>query len=288
LQKCNVIDFDKFDLPDKAYNSEVLKGGAMKSFFFLAWLINSIAFGSVAAPNSNLTPGALCTPSDSDFTNYDYPEHIARCDRNIGSQEKNQVAQEYGNIPTSQYSSYEFDHMIPLCAGGSNDIKNLWPQPIAQAHQKDVLENDICLQMKAGTLTQAQAVVKVQQWFETNVVPQLADGGSVDCVSSGNKKVHFDIIGDDSITHSSISVTAADGDHEAVHDDDAVSGKPIKLKSPLLKGTLRYSLTEKGAKDRFELFLPLNLSSLPAEFKAFVKIGFDGNYPELEPLNCTQ
>jgi len=37
----------------------------------------------------------------------------------------------------------EIDHLIPLELGGSNDIKNLWPQPFEPrpgAHETDVLE----------------------------------------------------------------------------------------------------------------------------------------------------
>jgi hypothetical protein len=82
-------------------------------------------------PDANKTPGVLCTPQDQNFQGYDYPEHIARCNRNVGIQEKQTIAQEYGSIPESEWPQYEFDHLIPLCAGGSDDIGNLWPQPIA-------------------------------------------------------------------------------------------------------------------------------------------------------------
>ena len=118
-------------------------------------------------PNSSLTPGTLCNSNDPDFTNFDYPEHIARCGRNIAIDEKRAVAQAYGNIPENQWPNYEFDHLIPLCAGGSNRATNLWPQPIAEAHIKDKLENEICIGMKLGKLTQAQAVQKVYAWFNS-------------------------------------------------------------------------------------------------------------------------
>ena len=117
-------------------------------------------------PDRTNTPGVLCQATDADFKDYEYPENIARCNRNIGTAEKMQVAQNYGNIPEANWRDYEFDHMIPLCAGGANDIENLWPQPIAEAHQKDVLENNICLGLRAGTLKQAEAVQKARDWFQ--------------------------------------------------------------------------------------------------------------------------
>jgi hypothetical protein len=77
--------------------------------------------------------------------------------------EKDQVAQRYG-IPKSDYYKYEFDHFIPLNAGGSDDPGNLWPQPLAEAHEKDKVELEVYNGLNNGTLTQAQAVAKIRAW----------------------------------------------------------------------------------------------------------------------------
>ncbi len=122
---------------------------------------------AVTQPDWAKTPGVVCTESDPNFDHYDYPDHVARCKRNVPIAEKYQVAHEYGDIPRDQWPNYEFDHLIPLCAGGSNDIGNIWPQPIDDAHKKDVLENEICIGLKAGTLTQQQALQRVHDWFAT-------------------------------------------------------------------------------------------------------------------------
>lgn len=130
-------------------------------------LITSLAqAGTRTAPNWNVTPGTLCSEDDPEFEKLDYPEQIARCKRSVSHDEKERVAHDYGDIAEPDWYHYEFDHLIPLCAGGANDERNLWPQPIAEAHEKDKLEDEICEGMKAGTLTQKEAVQKVHDWFE--------------------------------------------------------------------------------------------------------------------------
>lgn len=135
------------------------------SFLIASIFLMRVAF-AVTQPNLQITPGLICSAQDPNFSGYDYPEHIARCKRNFGNPEKLKVAQMYGGIPESDWPNYEFDHLIPLCAGGSDDIRNVWPQPIGDAHLKDAIENEICLSMKAGTMTQAQATQKIYEWFK--------------------------------------------------------------------------------------------------------------------------
>jgi hypothetical protein len=131
----------------------------------------SSAFAAVVAPDWNLTPGVVCTQNDPDFKGLEYPEQIARCNRNVPQEEKAAVAKNYGDIPRAEWANYEFDHLIPLCAGGSNNIGNLWPQPIEQAKRKDVLENEICAGLRDGSMTQAVAIQKVHDWFSTVEAP---------------------------------------------------------------------------------------------------------------------
>ena len=75
---------------------------------------------SVHKPDFKQTPGLLCSTTDADFSGLDYPEKIARCNRNILDSEKSKVAALYGNIPRADWHKYEFDHLLPICAGGSN------------------------------------------------------------------------------------------------------------------------------------------------------------------------
>ena len=107
--------------------------------------------------------GKLCSATDPNFDEFRYKEHIAHCRRNVPQALRDAVAARYG-VPRSDYSLYEFDHFIPLNAGGADDIDNLWPEPLADAHEKDKLELEIFNGLSAGTLTQAEAVAEVKAW----------------------------------------------------------------------------------------------------------------------------
>jgi len=38
---------------------------------------------------------------------------------------------------------YVIDHLVPLELGGSNDVRNLWPQPRNEARAKDRIEDEL-------------------------------------------------------------------------------------------------------------------------------------------------
>jgi hypothetical protein len=67
------------------------------------------------------------------------------------------------------FQSGEVDHLFPMCAGGSNDIRNLWYQPAVNLwkgknygyHEKDHLESWVCLQIKAGKLDPKDAFERI-------------------------------------------------------------------------------------------------------------------------------
>lgn len=132
-------------------------------FLFSAWAAQASSI------QPGLTPGVLCTVQDPDFQSLDYAEQIPRCIRNVSQAEKFRIAAAYGGIPQSDWSKYEFDHLLPLCAGGSDAIGNVWPEPIAEAHEKDKLENAICREMRAGRMTQAQAIQKIYDFMNAQL-----------------------------------------------------------------------------------------------------------------------
>ncbi|MFH2202129.1 MAG: hypothetical protein ABIJ96_03355 [Elusimicrobiota bacterium] len=120
-----------------------------------------------SAPDWELTPGVLCTRSDKDFKEYRYAERIPYCQRNVSTDEKKLVSKWYG-VEWEDHSDYQYDHLLSLCLGGSNDLRNIWPMPWDEARAKAKLENQLCLRLKAGETTQRAAVEEELGWFSEN------------------------------------------------------------------------------------------------------------------------
>ena len=57
----------------------------------------------------------------------------------------------------------EIDHLIPLCAGGTNNAANLWPQQVG-VKQKDKLEAAVCRAICAGTVTPEAGRAVLMNW----------------------------------------------------------------------------------------------------------------------------
>lgn len=271
-------------------------------------MIGHFSFASTL-PNPKLTPGVLCSSSDPDFKGYDYPSQIPRCNRNIGNLEKAEVARNYENIPRSEWVKYEFDHYIPLCAGGSNNIRNLWPQPITEARQKDVIEVQVCTALKAGTMTQDQALQKIHDWFnqlskETNkIIPSTspADNGAVvtnplsikfSCLqrksaTDSKIKITFTRLDTKTITHLLIHLIENNNENEFLNlPDQEILGKLSKTKSGPLNNLLLFSV--KNNQDQFVLYLPQDMSKRKDSTEAFFKISFEDSYPNLIDLVCSE
>lgn len=121
-------------------------------------------------PNPTLTGGKADTLSFADLTARYNGKTYSQAHRNVPQAEHDQVYNEY-NVPKDQRNAIggEVDHFYPLCAGGSNDIANLWYQPATNQwngkdfgyHAKDKLESYICIQVKAGKLDPKTAFQKM-------------------------------------------------------------------------------------------------------------------------------
>lgn len=141
----------------------------MKNIVWLLLVVTNISFAQSSmgefpkGPNARLTPGELCDRP----ARYRYPENIAYCDRDVTVDQKEQIFANYRangyRLNTSDRSSYKIDHYIPLCAGGSNNNENLWPQHISIGTQTDDLEKLGCDKMAQGKLTQAKFVLLIKK-----------------------------------------------------------------------------------------------------------------------------
>lgn len=105
---------------------------------------------SQVLPNSRLTPGVV----DTAVTTHIVCTQGTQGRRSVPQSVKDAVKREYG---VSSTFKGEIDHLISLELGGSNDIKNLWPQAGKIPNAKDGLENLLHAQVCQGKITLAQA-----------------------------------------------------------------------------------------------------------------------------------
>lgn len=108
-----------------------------------------------AIPRSDLTPGAVRSVAAKDV-----------CAVELGGNAEvlpvvqRQVFAEYG-MPNAEQRAYEVDYLITPALGGSDDIRNLWPQPYTSspwnAYVKDALEERLRRMVCGGQLDLATA-----------------------------------------------------------------------------------------------------------------------------------
>jgi len=100
-------------------------------------------------PNHSLTPGDTVRVSRVDLCSPDYKSPAT----NIPIALKVQVFDAYGVSPNAL--GFNVDHLIPVGLGGSNSLKNLWPQPLAgewNYHMKNDLEEKLQKLVCSGQL----------------------------------------------------------------------------------------------------------------------------------------
>ena len=107
-------------------------------------------------PDSARTPGATLDVTTADICVPGYSKKV----RNVPAAVKRQVYASYG-IVRHKPGDYEVDHLISLELGGSNSVRNLWPESYRthpwNARVKDALENELHRRVCAGTLDLAAA-----------------------------------------------------------------------------------------------------------------------------------
>lgn len=109
-----------------------------------------------ALPDASCTPGAVfANVGTAQICKAGYAHSV----RNVPQSEKDRVFAEYG-IAKHPPGAYEIDHLVSLEIGGSNDLKNLWPEaalPKPGFHEKDGVEDYLHDQVCSGKMALKQA-----------------------------------------------------------------------------------------------------------------------------------
>lgn len=107
-------------------------------------------------PDPKLTPGDTFPVTRADVCVPGYAKKV----RDVPWEEKREVLRRYG-VPLAERRDYEIDHLIPLSLGGSNSIRNLWPQSRRtqpwNAGKKDFLEDRLHKLVCSGKVDLAEA-----------------------------------------------------------------------------------------------------------------------------------
>jgi hypothetical protein len=104
------------------------------------WLLAALPAVAQDLPDPRLTPGDVVTTDAGAICRPGYAKSV----RHVPGKVKAAAYREYG-IKRHRPGEYEVDHLVSLELGGSNDIRNLWPESYEtapwNAHVKDKVEN---------------------------------------------------------------------------------------------------------------------------------------------------
>lgn len=140
------------------------------SIFLLAMAVHHYSYhGSAPLPDSGVTPGKV----DVTLTKERLcsPKFHTKSVRNVPFSTKKMVCASYGQNKCPG-RKFEIDHLIAIEIGGSNDISNLWPQPVDTKnvigyHTKDIVENKARRSVCQGHISLADAQKGMaSDWFK--------------------------------------------------------------------------------------------------------------------------
>src|SRR5262252_5622518 len=167
------------------------------ALFCLTSLISTYAraqnISSPIVPDPAKTPGDTLAVTKADICVPGYSKKV----RNVPESVKKQAYAEYG-ITSHTPKEYEVDHLISLELGGSNSLKNLWPQSYVtspyNAHKKDVLENklhklvcDGAIDLKTAQRQIATDWIGAYRKYVGTDIPPLGGGNSPRTAPSSGK-----------------------------------------------------------------------------------------------------
>jgi hypothetical protein len=146
--------------PEHRWTSWMLAAASLATIGLVTTLYLVIGVGRngsivFAAPRANLTPGAVVLLDKRQVCSV-----APANNRPVPASLQRRVFQAYG-ISNADARAYEVDYLITPALGGSDDIRNLWPQSYSStvwnAHVKDALEQHLRDMVCAGNLDLATA-----------------------------------------------------------------------------------------------------------------------------------
>lgn len=116
-------------------------------------------------PDRSCTPGIVLTSSKPKVCTPGYAQTV----RNVTDATRRDVRARYD----FKGGDHEIDHLVPLSLGGSNDERNLWPEPAPAFHVKDRLEFAAWRAVCAGKLKLRDVQRQFARDWTTVKVPAL-------------------------------------------------------------------------------------------------------------------
>lgn len=114
-------------------------------------------------PDKECTPGSIIeTATKEEICTPGYSKSV----RNVSVQTKKEIYEEYG-IYQHKTGEYQIDHFISLSLGGSNDVSNLWPEPLNPRPgymEKDKVEFYLYQTLCGGKVSLPQAQYLILHW----------------------------------------------------------------------------------------------------------------------------
>ena len=143
----------------KMKKSTVLFALVMSAGLLLSEVVWSQNRAFPMGPDPRVTPGSVCSRPSA----YRYPARVPYCNRSVTHDLKMKVVQVYQRqlgytINLQNRAAFKIDHLIPLCAGGSNQEDNLWPQHESIFKRTDPIEPLVCDLMAKNRLSQKDAI----------------------------------------------------------------------------------------------------------------------------------
>lgn len=135
--------------------------------------------GKYALPDPTLTPGAVNSDLIADTSGAHRLSNGVEVNlcakdfrtgpfRKVSESEKKKACAEYGITEGCPGPNFELDHLVSLEIGGSDELSNLWPQPIKEARIKDHEVEDVLPKLICSgkiSLSDAQDCIR-KEWVK--------------------------------------------------------------------------------------------------------------------------